>query len=158
MKDYLKNIVNYSCVILEWVENNLGIIGGMCYCLERISGYYFLFLDFDDYFELDCVKIIIYYIKKYNYLVLLFIDEDKFFGSSYYLFYFKLDWDFVLFVNFCYIVYLCVINCSLVLDLNVYIDLKIEGSYDWDMFIRFLCVGYVFLYIFEVFYSWCMYE
>lgn len=150
----LQTLGTHPAVRLERVEQNLGIVGGMRFCLERATGRYILPLDSDDLVEPDCVHMLTRFIEDNNYPPLLYTDEDKFdddrFGGAY----FKPDWDPVLFVHSCYIAHLCAIDRVLALQLGSYSNPKVEGCHDWDSFIRFMRAGYQPLHLAEVLYSW----
>ena len=145
-------------VRLERVERNLGIIGGMRFCLEHARGRYILPLDSDDLIEPDCVHVLTRFIKDNDYPPLLYSDEDKLgagrFGSPY----FKPDWDPVLFLHSCYIAHLCAINREVGLDLGLYSDKTAEGCHDWDSCIRFMSAGHRPCHVPEVLYSWRIHE
>lgn len=150
----LRTIAMHPCVRLERVEKNLGIIGGMRYCLERATGRYILPLDSDDIIEPDCVHVLTRFLQEAGFPALLYTDEDKLadgrFGSPY----FKPGWDPVLFAHSCYIAHLCAIDREKALALDLYSDHRAEGCHDWDSFIRFMNAGYAPLHIPEVLYSW----
>lgn len=150
----LQELARHPGVRLERVEHNLGIIGGMRFCLEHARGRYILPLDSDDLIEPDCVHVLTRFIKDNNYPPLLYTDEDKLgagrFGSPY----FKPDWDPVLFLHSCYIAHLCAINREKAIELGLYTDKGAEGCHDWDSFIRFMNAGQVPCHIPEVLYSW----
>lgn len=154
----LQELARHPGVRLERVEHNLGIIGGMRFCLEHARGRYILPLDSDDLIEPDCVHVLTRFIKDNNYPPLLYTDEDKLgagrFGSPY----FKPDWDPVLFLHSCYIAHLCVIDREKALELGLYSDKGAEGCHDWDSFIRFMNAGHVPHHIPEVLYSWRIHE
>ena len=154
----LQELARHPGVRLESVEHNLGIIGGMRYCLERARGRYILPMDSDDLIEPDCIHVLTRFIKDNDYPPLLYTDEDKLgagrFGSPY----FKPDWDPVLFLHSCYIAHLCAIDRKLSLQLDLYSDKTAEGCHDWDSFIRFMNAGHVPRHIPEVLYSWRIHE
>jgi glycosyltransferase involved in cell wall biosynthesis len=150
----LRELGCHPGVRLMRVEQNLGIIGGMRYLLERARGRYILPLDSDDLIEPDCVHVLTRFIKDNDYPPLLYTDEDKLgagrFGSPY----FKPDWDPVLFLHSCYIAHLCAIDREKAIELGLYTDKGAEGCHDWDSFIRFMNAGQVPCHIPEVLYSW----
>lgn len=150
----LQELARHPAVRLERVEQNLGIIGGMRFCLEHARGRYILPLDSDDLIEPDCVHVLTRFIEENGYPPLLYTDEDKLgdgrFGSPY----FKPDWDPVLFLHSCYIAHLCAIDRGLALQLGLYTDKTSEGCHDWDSFIRFMNAGHVPRHIPEALYSW----
>jgi O-antigen biosynthesis protein len=154
----LQELAHHPAVRLERAEHNLGIIGGMRFCLEHAHGRYILPLDSDDLIEPDCVHVLTRFIKDNDYPSLLYTDEDKLgagrFGSPY----FKPDWDPVLFLHSCYIAHLCVIDRQLALQLGLYSDKTAEGCHDWDSFTRFMNAGHSPCHIPEVLYSWRVHE
>lgn len=154
----LQALARHPGVRLERVEHNLGIIGGMRFCLEHAQGRYILPLDSDDLIEPDCVQVLTRFIKDNDYPPLLYTDEDKLgagrFGSPY----FKPDWDPVLFLHSCYIAHLCAIDRELGLQLGLYSDKTAEGCHDWDSFTRFMNAGHIPCHVPEVLYSWRIHE
>ncbi|MDI4232962.1 glycosyltransferase [Bradyrhizobium sp. Arg237L] len=152
----LVRLARHPGVRLERVESNLGIIGGMRYCLERASGRYILPLDSDDLIEPDCVRVLTRFIEDNNYPALLFTDEDKLDSGRFHSAYFKPDWDPVLFPHSCYIAHLCAIDRELAIQLGLYSDGSAEGCHDWDSFIRFMLAGKKPTHVPEVLYSWRM--
>jgi glycosyltransferase involved in cell wall biosynthesis len=140
------------------VEKNLGIIGGMRFCLERATGRYVLPLDSDDWLYPDCLQTMIWHIQKHNYPALLYTDEDKLVGDTRHGPFFKSHWDPVLFANSCYIAHLCAFDRVRALELDVYGDRGAEGCHDWDTYFRFWLAGHNPLHVPEVLYSWRMHE
>lgn len=155
---YLQELAKHACVRLERAETNLGIVGGMRYCLERAKNRYVLPLDSDDYLYPDCVRIFTWFIKQHDYPPLLYSDEDKLEGEVFRDPYFKPDWDPVLFIHSCYIAHLCAIDRLKALELGVYTDRLAEGCHDWDTFTRFLIAGQHPVHVSEVLYSWRMHQ
>ncbi len=154
----LQRLSNYPNVRLERVEDNLGIVGGMRYLLERAQGRYVLPLDSDDLLEPDCVHVLSRFIGENDYPPLVYTDEDKLEQGRFGLPYFKPDWDPVLFLNSCYIAHLCAIDREMALSLGCYSDDSAEGCHDWDSFIRFMVAGYLPCHIPEVLYSWRVHD
>jgi glycosyltransferase involved in cell wall biosynthesis len=154
----LQKIALHPGVRLERVEQNLGIIGGMRFCLEHAAGRYVLPLDSDDLIEPDCVHVLTRFIQERNYPPLIYTDEDKLDRGTFNNPYFKPGWDQVLFLHSCYIAHLCAIDREMALDLGVYTDKSAEGCHDWDSFIRFMDAGHAPLHVPEVLYSWRMHH
>nr|MEC6702193.1 glycosyltransferase [Sphingobium sp. SJ10-10] len=150
----LERIARRPYVRLERVEENLGIIAGMRYCLERAQGRYILPLDSDDYLFPDCIRTLAWYVQKHDYPALLYTDEDKLIGERLSMPFQKPDFDPVLFSVQCYIAHLCVIDRKLALDLGAYSDRRPEGSHDWDTFTRFHNAGHVPVHVPHILYSW----
>jgi glycosyltransferase involved in cell wall biosynthesis len=155
-RETLRVIAKHPGVRLERVEENLGIIGGMRFCLERATGRYILPLDSDDLIEPDCVHVLTRFITEQKYPALLYSDEDKLDEGRFNFPYFKPGWDPVLFLHSCYIAHLCAIDRALALQLGLYTAKSAEGCHDWDSFIRFMNAGHVPLHIPEVLYTWRM--
>ncbi len=150
----LQALARHPCVSLERVEENLGIIGGMRFCLERATGRYVLPLDSDDLLEPDCAHAITRALRQADYPALIYTDEDKLADGRFGTAYSKPDWDPVLFIHSCYIAHLCAMDRAKALALNCYNDERAEGCHDWDSFIRFMNAGYVPYHLPEVLYSW----
>ncbi|MFL6451609.1 MAG: glycosyltransferase [Bryobacteraceae bacterium] len=137
-------------------EQNLGIIRGLRFCLERASGRYILPVDADDQLYPDALQVITAYLDKAGYPPLLYTDEDKLTSTGVSQPYFKPDWDPVLLGNLAYIAHLGVVNREAALALGAYSDPSTEGSPDWDLFLRFAAAGHSAMHIPEVVYSWRM--
>jgi glycosyltransferase involved in cell wall biosynthesis len=157
-REALRVISMHPAVRLARVEENLGIIGGMRFCLERATGRYILPLDSDDLIEPDCVHVLTKFITEQNYPALLYSDEDKLEDGRFSGPYFKPGWDPVLFLHSCYIAHLCGIDRELALQLGLYTAKTAEGCHDWDSFIRFMNAGFVPVHLPEVLYSWRMHR
>ncbi|MFL6351521.1 MAG: glycosyltransferase [Bryobacteraceae bacterium] len=151
---YLAHLRTHSWVTVCRVETNIGIIGGLRYCLEHATARYILPVDADDYLYPDALEVITSFLRSAGYPALLYTDEDKVIGTRFFQPYFKPDWDPVLFLNSAYIAHLGVINREKALELGAYSDNRAEGSPDWDLFIRFMIAGYLPVHIPEVLYSW----
>ena len=154
----LKDIARHPSVKLLRVTENLGIIGGMRYVLERATRKYIVPLDSDDLLTPDCLSVVANYLKANNYPALAYTDEDKVMASVFRDPYVKPDWDPVLFYHSCYIAHLCIIDRELLLKVGGYSDSNSTGSHDWDTFTKFHQAGYTPLHIPEVLYTWRMHE
>ena len=157
-QECLKRLAFNPCVKLHRVEKNLGIIGGMKFCLENAKGRYILPVDSDDLLVPDAINVITHYLHEWQYPPILYTDEDKLEGNQHRDAYFKPDWDPVLLINSCYIAHLCVIEREKGLKLGLYEHTDAEGCHDWDSFIKFLTAGYTPKHIPEILYSWRMHE
>jgi len=140
------------------VEENLGIVGGMRYVIERANNRYVAPLDSDDLLTTDAVRVVARALANCGYPAIAFTDEDRLEGHRTSDPYFKPGWDPVLFSNSCYIAHLGAFDRKAALDLGVYTDPEVEGSHDWDTFTRFLAAGHTPLHIPEVVYSWRVHE
>ena len=87
---------------------------------------------------------------------LAYTDEDKLLDGLFRDPYCKPDWDPVLFVHSCYIAHICAIDREMALQLDVYSNPQVNGSHDWDTFMRFYVAGHTPLHIPELVYTWRM--
>jgi glycosyltransferase involved in cell wall biosynthesis len=140
------------------VDSNLGIVGGMRFCLERATHRYILPLDSDDLLTPDCLRVLSHALRQAGYPALAYTDEDKLQGTRFSQPYLKPAFDPVLFASSCYTAHLGAIDRELALKLGAYTDRAAEGSHDWDTFTRFLAAGHTPLHIPEVLYSWRIHE
>ncbi len=138
--------------------DNLGIIGGTRFCLERANNRYVLPLDHDDRLYEDAAMIMAQAIVREGYPSALYSDEDKLVDGRPSLAFFKPDWDPVLFVDQCYTAHLCAVDRRLALDVGAYTDPACEGSPDWDCLMRLVLAGHSPIHVPEVIYSWRMHE
>lgn len=151
---FLEELKEHDWMKLHRVSANLGIIKGLRYCLERAPGRYALPVDADDYLYRDALRVITSWVQRAGYPALLYTDEDKIIGNRAYQPYLKPDWDPVLLLNSAYIAHLGVIDREKALELGAYTDPNVEGSPDWDVFVRFMIAGYTAVHIPEIVYSW----
>ncbi len=140
------------------VEENLGIIGGMRFCLERAHNRYILPVDSDDLLTPDCLRVLTHALRQAGHPPLAYTDEDKLEGDRFGSCYLKRSFDPVLFANSCYIAHLTIVDRQLALQLGAYTDKQAEGSHDWDTFVRFLLAGHTPVHVPEVLYSWRMHQ
>ena len=151
----LDRIESLPWVELHRAEENLGIVGGMRFLLERAQSRYVLPLDSDDRLTHDCVRIMAASLRAAGYPELAYSDEDMTDDhSGYYRHSLKPDWDPVLFAISCYIAHLTAFDRARALELGVYDDRGVEGCHDWDTFTRFALAGAQPLHVPEVVYSW----
>ena len=155
-REMVRRLAGHPSVRLFRVEENIGIIGGMRYCLERARNRYVVPLDSDDLLTPDCVRVLTSALRSAGFPALAYTDEDKVMGDRFRDAYYKPAWDPVLFVHSCYIAHLCAIDREIALQLAAYTDHEVEGSHDWDTFMRFFLVGHVPHHVPEVLYSWRM--
>jgi O-antigen biosynthesis protein len=150
----LRRIAADPRVHFERVDENLGIIRGTRRCLERAQYRYVATVDHDDLLAPDTVRILSDVLPRMGFPTIAYSDEDYFDGRSFRDPYFKPDWDPVLFANSCYIAHLIVFDRAIALELGAYTDERVEGSHDWDTFVRFWLAGYTPSHVREVLYSW----
>jgi glycosyltransferase involved in cell wall biosynthesis len=156
VRDYLNHLNERPWIKVHRSEENLGILRGLRFCLERASNRYVLPVDADDQLYPDALKIVAAYIEKSGYPPILYTDEDKISNTGVSQPYFKPDWDPVLLGNLAYIAHLGVIDREEALRLGAYSEGATEGSPDWDLFLRFAAAGHSAVHIPEVVYNWRM--
>lgn len=154
----LTEIARDRRVRLGRAEQNLGIIGGMRWCLERAQGRYVVPVDSDDLLFPDSLRTLSSFLEQAGMPPVAYTDEDKTDGDNHRDAYLKPEWDPVLFVHSCYIAHLTAIDRKTAIELGCYSDPATEGCHDWDTFIRFLSAGHQPTHIPEVLYSWRMHE
>jgi glycosyltransferase involved in cell wall biosynthesis len=143
-------------VKLTRVDENLGILGGMRYALERATARYVLPVDSDDYLFPDTLRVMAAVIQREHYPALLYSDEDKLRDGRHVDPFRKPDWDPVLFRNCCYVAHLCAIRRDEAVRHGVYTDAAAEGCHDWDTFLRLSREGHAPIHVPEILYSWRM--
>ncbi|MBV9675365.1 MAG: glycosyltransferase [Acidobacteriaceae bacterium] len=151
---YLEELRERSWIRIYRSEINLGVTGGLRFCLQKASSRYILPVDADDFLYPDALRIVTFFIKQNGYPALLYTDEDKIAAGGVTQPYFKPVWDPVLLANSAYIAHLGVVDRKRALELDAYSDGETEGSPDWDLFIRFANAGHTAVHIPEVVYSW----
>jgi glycosyltransferase involved in cell wall biosynthesis len=152
----LQELAQHPMVRLYRVDENIGIVKGLRYCLERANNKYIVPLDSDDLLTPDCLRILASSLSEADYPAIAYTDEDKVSGQRFQDPYCKPDWDPVLFVHSCYIAHLCAIDRKLAVELGAYTNLQAEGSHDWDTFLRFWQARHRPHHVAEVVYSWRM--
>jgi O-antigen biosynthesis protein len=152
----LARIAENPAVRLFKVKENIGIVPGLRYLLERAGNRYVTPLDSDDLLTPDCVRIMTSALQRAGLPLLAYSDEDKVLEGRPRDPYCKPDWDPVLFTHSCYIAHLCAIDREAALKLGCYTNRAAEGSSDWDTFTRFLLAGHEPLHVPEVLYTWRM--
>ena len=150
----LKRLQQQSWIKVAGEGKNLGIARGLRLCLEMATGRYVLPVDADDVLYPDALGVVAAHIRKGNFPPLLYSDEDKLIGLRSSQPYFKPDFDPVLLSNSAYTAHLGVIDREKALTLGAYTDSSVEGSVDWDLFLRFVSAGFRPIHIPEILYQW----
>ena len=135
-------------------DKNLGIVKALRLGLETATGRYIAPVDADDDLYPSSLALAANFIRKHNFPLLLYSDEDKVIGGRHSQPYFKPDFDPVLLANSAYIAHLGIFDREKALALNAYSSQAVEGSVDWDLFLRFLSAGIEAVHIPEVLYQW----
>ena len=155
-RNLLAELARHPRVRLERTPENLGIVGGMKWCLDHARGDYVLPVDSDDLLFPDCLRTIAALCDAAGHPAILYTDEDKTEGIYPRDPYLKPDWDPVLFFHSCFVAHLTVIDRASAVALGCYTDAAAEGCHDWDTFTRFFNAGHVPFHIPDVLYTWRM--
>ncbi len=152
----LRNIGRHPFVRLHRVEVNIGIVGGMRWCLENARNKYIVPIDSDDLLFPDCLRTVSAFLEQTGFPPLVYTNEDKTDGNNPVDAYVKPAWDPVLFIHSCYVAHLTVIDRYKANELGCYTDPEAEGCHDWDTFARFMTAGIAPLHLPEILYTWRM--
>lgn len=150
----LNRLRTLSNVIITGDGSNAGIARGLRSCLEAASGRYAVPVDADDNLYPDALQVASDFIREHNYPALLYSDEDKVIGMKSSQPYFKPEFDPVLLANSAYTAHLGFVDREKALALGAYTNTAVEGSVDWELFLRFVSAGYKPVHIPEVLYQW----
>ena len=143
-----------SHVLVYRLTHNLGIMGGMKFCLDRASGDYIVPMDADDLITQDALQIMAATIERNERPAILYSDEDMLIKGEFTAPYFRTDWDPVLNLAGSYIWHLCAFRHDLATKLHVYTDIGGNWCHDWDTIFRFSNAGYIPFHVSEILYHW----
>lgn len=141
-------------VLVHRLPKNLGIMGGMRFCLERAGGEYIVPMDADDLLTQDALQIMAAAIARADQPAILYSDEDMLIKGAFTAPYFRPDWDPILNLAGSYIWHLCIFRRDIALNLQVYTDTGSNWCHDWDTIFRFHNAGYIPLHVPEILYHW----
>lgn len=136
------------------LEQNLGIIGGVRYCLEAAQGEYVIPLDADDLLLPDALQVLEQAIVDRDSPAFLYSDEDFLVHGEPRSPYLRPDWDPVLNLTSSYIWHACAFRKDIAQELDVYTDADSNWCHDWDTVFRFANAGHVPVHVPEVLYHW----
>ena len=143
-----------SNIIVHRLPKNLGIMGGMKFCIERATGDYLVPMDADDLLTKDALQVVASVIVRSDRPAILYSDEDMLINGEFISPFLRPDWDPILNLAGSYIWHLCVFRRDIALQLQVYTDMDSNWCHDWDTIFRFSSAGYIPLHIPEVLYHW----
>lgn len=133
------------------LEANLGIMGGMRYCLERAHGEYIVPLDADDLLAPDALASFAARLRDRP--PAAFSDEDIYVDGPA-VAYLRPGWDPVLNLESSYVWHLVAIRRDMALDLGLYSDPGAEWCHDWDTIFRLERAGTPPIHVPSVLYHW----
>ena len=150
----LMHLERQSHVLVYRLTHNLGIMGGMKFCLDRASGDYIVPMDADDLITQDALQIMAATIERNERPAILYSDEDMLIKGEFTAPYFRTDWDPVLNLAGSYIWHLCAFRHDLATKLHVYTGIGSNWCHDWDTIFRFSNAGYLPFHVSEILYHW----
>jgi GT2 family glycosyltransferase len=139
------------------VEENLHIIGGNRYLLERACGEYIVPVDSDDILYPHALRILQRYIRSNGNPDLLYSDEQKIsmLGTPMELLW-RPGWSRLFCMSTCPASHLMIFKRDLALKAGVYTEDYAKGSHDWDTALRLDDQGARVVQVPEVLYGWRM--
>jgi hypothetical protein len=150
----LQKLAQSDRIRVHRLPDNLGIAGGMRFCLEAAQGEYVVPMDADDVLTADALQILASVAGAGREHAFLYSDEDNLVdgvpGSPYW----RPDWDPVLNLESSYIWHLCAFRRDVALQLGVYTDAGCNWCHDWDTVARFADAGHTPKHVREILYHW----
>ena len=155
LRAYLRTLANDPRVKLHYLDENLGIIGGMQHVLAAAKEDYILPLDGDDLLTPDCLKLLAQAIERApTPPAFLYTDEDIVIGEALQAPYLRPAWDPVLDLENSWIWHACAFRRDLALSLGVYTFKPSEYCHDWDTAYRFSRAGHPLVHVPSIVYHW----
>ncbi|MFM0128776.1 rhamnosyltransferase WsaF family glycosyltransferase [Paraburkholderia sediminicola] len=133
---------------------NLGIHGGLRYCLERARGDFALSLDADDLLTPDALAVLAVSAKDNPDRQIFYSDEDLLIEGAYRHPFYRPDYDPVLLAAQSYVWHAILFRRQLGLSLGAFTSSDAEYAQDWDILVRFARSGHQPLHVPEVLYHW----
>ena len=141
---------------LRWLnlDKNLGIQGGLRYCLERAAGKFVLSLDADDLLTPDAIALLSEAAAGSPETLVFYSDEDILVGDVPVHPFYRPAFDPVHLFSHSYIWHCILFHRATGLELGAYTNARTEYAQDWDLLIRFVRAGHEPGHIPEVLYHW----
>ena len=141
---------------LRWLtlDENLGIQGGLRYCLERATGEFVLSLDADDLLTPDAIALLSDATAASPEVRVFYSDEDILIDDVPNHPFYRPAFDPVHLFSHSYIWHCILFHRATGLELGAYTNSRAEYAQDWDLLIRFVRAGHEPEHIPEVLYHW----
>lgn len=140
LRDMLRALeTDLRCKVF-YLPENLGLMGGMRFCLEASSGEYVAPLDADDLLTPDALELLAEYIGATG-ACFLYSDEDYLVDGVPQTPYLRPDWDPVLLTANSFIWHVCAFRRNRAFELGAYTDPGANWCHDWDTALRFHNAG-----------------
>jgi hypothetical protein len=137
---------------------DLGIIDGLRFCLERATGTFVVPVDGDDLLTIDALQQLSCAISGSDEASFVYSDEDSLSSAGLAAPYRRSGFDPVLNAVDSYVWHLCAFRLDRALALGVYTDNRAEFCHDWDTISRFAQAGEAIVHVPEVLYHWRTHE
>ncbi|HJQ60737.1 MAG TPA: glycosyltransferase [Vineibacter sp.] len=141
---------------ITWLRHdvNLGIHGGLRYCLERATGDYALALDADDLLTPDALALLADASRRLPQARVFYSDEDFLVDGKPTLPFYRPDFDPVHLRAHSYIWHAIMFDRRLALELGAYTSADVQFALDWDVLLRFDASGHRPVHLPHVLYHW----
>jgi len=153
--EVLRDLASHSNIVIEPLPENLGIVAGHRRGLELCIGEFVALLDHDDVLTPDALRIVAWYIDRFDRPGFLYSDEDKC-DTEHRRFapLIKPDFSPALLNDTAYTCHLSVAERTLLVGCGAFTDATVEGTQDWDMALRLVESGCAVVHVPEILYSW----
>ena len=149
----LNELAAKKAIILHSFEENLGISGGMRFCLGKTKGAYVIPLDSDDLIISETLAVLARHIVAENHPDLCYTDEAWLNGSVISP-NFRARFDPLLNFSASTVWHLMAFKREVALNIGIYSNKEIEYCHDWDTITRFFTAGKRISHVAEVVYLW----
>jgi hypothetical protein len=136
------------------LDHNLGISGGLRYCLERAQGDFVCWLDADDLLAPEAIETLAQAITRNPGRVIFYTDEDQLIDGQLRHPYYRPDWDPVFAFAHSFVWHLIAFSRELGLHLQAFTSADTDYAQDWDVLLRFVLSGHRPVHIRAVLYHW----
>lgn len=154
----LDHMARAKQIKLFHVKKNLGLLGGIRYCLHQATKDYVIPMDADDLIVPPALATIARSILEHNYPDYCYTNESLVRESTVYNPFYRPPWDPVLGLAGSYVFHMAIFKREEALKLKIYSDDRISYCHDWDTLWRFAEVGKNIQHVPEVLYRWRMHS
>lgn len=140
------------------LSENLGIQGGLRYCLQKASGQYILPLDADDLLSENAIEALSCAARKYKEHKIFYSDEDLLIGGLRRHPYLRPHHDPIHLRAHSFVWHCIMFDRQIGLDIGVYTNKSAEYAQDWDTMLRFEFLGMKAQLVPEILYHWRQHE
>jgi len=135
------------------LEQNIGILSGMAFCLDKATKKYVIPLDSDDLIVPETLAVLTRYILTHTICDFFYSDEAMLINDVLHP-YFRGEFDPLINFSASYIWHLMAFKRETAQELGVYTNKKTEYCHDWDTVTRFFVNNKIIKHIPEVLYLW----